>query len=142
MAFALVIIGLLMVITGARGTYSQFGQQVAKDFSDGFTYWVIALFLVGAMGYIESLKTFSRLFMALILIALVIRNQGFFDKFQEALAQGPTAPQGGNSLAPNATTGKGNSVINTPSTSAGNASSAFSNFLTGKLGLPSWLPLN
>lgn len=93
MPFVLVIAGLLMVVTGARGTYQQFGSQLAKDFNGQFLYFAAAILFVGALGYVESLRRISRLFMALILIVLVLANRGFFDKFTQALKTGPVAPK-------------------------------------------------
>lgn len=95
MPFVLVIVGILMVVTGAKGTYAQFGSQVASDFTGpgNFTTWVVALGAVGSIGYIDALRAFSRLFMALILIAMVLSNKGFFAKFTDALKTGPVAPE-------------------------------------------------
>lgn len=97
MAFVLTVVGLLMIVTGAKGTYAQFGSQVASDFTGpgNFTYWIAAIGSIGALGYIDTLRTFSRYFMALILISMVLANKGFFTKFTEALKTGPIAPQGG-----------------------------------------------
>jgi len=95
MGFVLVTAGLLMIVTGAKGTYAQFGQQVASDFTGpgNFTYWIVSLGAVGALGYIESMRVFSRLFMALILIAMLLSNRGFFQKLTDALKSGPVAPK-------------------------------------------------
>lgn len=95
MALVLVVIGMLMVITGARGTYAQFGSQVASDFTgpQPFTWWIAAIAGVGALGYIDALRVFSRLFMALIIISMVLSNQGFFAKLTDALQKGPEAPK-------------------------------------------------
>jgi hypothetical protein len=92
MSFALVIFGLLMIVTGARDTYKQFGSQITQDFvtQGGFLYWVAAIGAVGALGYVPSLRAFSRVFMGLIIVAMVLKNGGFFNKLQEALKQGPT----------------------------------------------------
>lgn len=94
MPFALVIIGLLMIITGINNTYAQFGSQLQTDFggSKGFIVWALALSAVGALGYIENLRTFSHYFMALILISFILSNKGVFQNLQAALAKGPTAP--------------------------------------------------
>lgn len=91
-----------MIVTGAKGTYAQFGQQVAADFTGpgNFTYWIAAIGAVGAVGYIDALKTVSRLFMALLLIVLVLSNKGFFAKFSAALKQGPVAPQSNTTFTP------------------------------------------
>lgn len=111
MGFALVIIGLLMVITGGRGTYAQFGSQLASEFQgkNSFTYQMIGLGTVGALGYIPALQTFSRWALALILLVILIGNKnssGFFTAFQSALASGPkvpATPAGSPSLAPGQT---------------------------------------
>lgn len=94
MGFALVLVGLLMVITGGRGTYAQFGAQVASEFqgTNNFTYWLIALGTIGAVGYIQSLQTISRYLMALILLSIFLSHKGFFSQFQSALKAGPKAP--------------------------------------------------
>ena len=94
MGFALLLTGLLMVITGARGTYPQFGSQIASEFEGqgSFTYWLIAVGSVGALGYINALRTISRWLMALIILSIFLSHKGFFAQFQSALAAGPTQP--------------------------------------------------
>lgn len=86
-----------MIVTGGRGTYAQFASQVAKDFTgppgQNFTYFIVGIGAVGAVGYFEPLKTISRLFMVLIIIVIFLSNKGFFQQFQNALKSGPTAPQ-------------------------------------------------
>lgn len=103
MPFALVIIGLLMIITGINDTYSQFGAQLGKDFSGSksFLVWVLALGVVGALGYIKDLRQFSHYFMALILISMILANKGVFGQLQAALKAGPTAPQASDASASN-----------------------------------------
>lgn len=98
MAFVLVIIGLLMVITGARGTYAQFGSQVASEFTaqpgggPSFTTWLLAIAAVGAIGYIPTLQIISRWLMALVIIVIVLANKGFFAKLQQSVNQSPVPP--------------------------------------------------
>lgn len=95
MAFVLTFTGLLMIVTGVKGTYAQFGAQVVSDFtgSQPFTYWVAAILGVGAIGYIDALRTVSRMFLALILISMILANKGFFNQLMAALKAGPIAPQ-------------------------------------------------
>lgn len=110
MGFALVLIGLLMVITGGRGTYAQFGTLVAGEFTGpiippkgqapNFATWLIALSAVGALGYIQTLQTISRLLMTLIILSIFLSQKGFFAQFQAALKAGPKAP---NALTSNST---------------------------------------
>lgn len=94
MPFALVLIGLLMIVVGSKNTYREFGAELAGDFSGpgNFTYWIGALGAMGAMGYVPALRNFSRLFMALILIAMVLSNRGFFQRLTEAFELGPVKP--------------------------------------------------
>lgn len=97
MGFALVVAGLLMIVTGGRGTYAAFGAQVAKDFTgppgQNFTYFLVGIGAVGALGYVQSLRTISRLFMLLVIISIFLANKGFFAQFTQALKTGPVAPQ-------------------------------------------------
>lgn len=109
MPFALVVIGLIMIVTGSRNTYAQFGAQVASDFTGpgNFTYWLASLGFVGAVGYIPQLKQLSHIFLALIIIVMVLHNGnpgttggGLFQRIQDFLKTGPTAPQAAQSNAP------------------------------------------
>lgn len=94
MPFALVLIGLIMVVTGARNTHAALGQQLRADFTGpgNFFYWIAAIGAVGALGAIPNMRGFSRLFMTLIIISLLLSHRGFFTQFQQALATGPVAP--------------------------------------------------
>ena len=91
MPFALVTIGLLLVVTGFQNTYKQFGSQVAGDFTgqNNFAYWLVALGVIGGLGYIKPLEGFSRAFMFLIIMVLFLtKGQGFFAKIGPQLASG------------------------------------------------------
>ena len=94
MGLVLLIAGLLMVITGARGTYAQFGSLVAGEFQgpNNFVYWALALGGLGLVGYIPKLQTVSRLLMTLVLLTLILSHKGFFAQFQAALKAGPKQP--------------------------------------------------
>lgn len=96
MPYALVTIGLILVITGARNTYARLGQQLQSDFTgnQNFVFWIAALGSVGALGYIQQLRAFATMFMALIIVALLLAEQknnstGFFGKFITDLKAGP-----------------------------------------------------
>lgn len=96
MPFAFLIVGTVMVISGVRGTSQDLLNLVKGDLlgTNSYLYWLIAILLVGSVGYVPSLKSFSRAFLALILIVLVIKvgnpssgNGGFFQQFTSALTQ-------------------------------------------------------
>lgn len=93
MPYLLVIIGTILLVTGAKNTYLQFGAQLRSDLTgpNNFLMYAAALGIVGAAGYVEPLRKFSHYFMALILISLVLANRGFFAKFSEAWNAGPEA---------------------------------------------------
>jgi hypothetical protein len=94
MPFALVTIGLLLIVTGARDTYAAFGTQLQSDFTGqgNFIYWLAALGFIGALGYIQDLRTFSRVFLTLVIISMLLSNQGFFAKLQSALGTAKASP--------------------------------------------------
>ena len=108
-----------MIVTGSRGTHVQFAQQLQKDFTGtpNFLTWGIGIAAVGALGYIEALRTLSRLFLALILISLVLSNRGFFAQLQAALKSGPIAPDAPPSQAnsPNPAATTNNAPVSTQS---------------------------
>jgi len=103
MPFLLTAIGLILIVTGVRDTHMQLAAQLQKDFSgqQNFGTWVLALGAVGSLGYINELRTFSHYFLALVLIAMVLSNRGFFQKFSEQWNAGPlvTSVPGGSSTA-------------------------------------------
>lgn len=93
MPFALLTIGLILVAAGFQNTYAQLGEQVVKDFSgkDSFFKWLIALGVIGGLGYIKSLEGFSRIFLVLIIVAILLSNKGFFAQFQQQVEEGSTS---------------------------------------------------
>lgn len=94
MPFALLIIGLMLITVAVRNTQDVFVSLIRGDFSGpgNFFYWVAALVLVGAIGYIPRLKVLSDSLLVLILLALVLSRGnpknpagGFFKQFTGAL---------------------------------------------------------
>lgn len=106
MSFALLIIGITLIVAAVRNTQDTLVSLVVGDFSgDGnFVYWVVALLLVGSIGYVPRLKPLSDGFLVLILLALILSRGdpkkniggGFFKQFTDAIgttkATGGTAP--------------------------------------------------
>lgn len=96
MPFALLIIGVWLLIAGVRNTAgpaSSPGTLFALlhgDFtgSDNFAYWFIAIILIGAVGYIPKVRSVSVAFLTLILVVLFLKKGssngvggGFFSQF-------------------------------------------------------------
>lgn len=115
MPFALTFIGLLLIVVGFQDTYKQFGTQVVSDFSGpkSFFWWIVALGVVGAIGYVKELQGFSRAFMALIIVVIFLsnnKNGNLFQNFNNAITAGSTAsvdPIGGALPASSSGSGSG-----------------------------------
>lgn len=88
MPFALIAIGLLLVIAAYNNTQTVLASQLKKDFSGntGFIYWIAAIMIVGVIGYIKPMQTVSRAMLALILVVIFLTNSGVFSQFNTALA--------------------------------------------------------
>lgn len=93
MPLFLLIVGLVLVVTGFRGTTEALGQQIAEDFSGegNFTAWVVAILFIGALGYIPGFRPVSNGLLVLLILVILLAdqkdNQGFFNKFSDAMKE-------------------------------------------------------
>lgn len=97
MAVVFVIIGLALIISAIRNTWStpSTGLQalLVSDFTSSangsvpFGIWILAIFSIGALGYIPGFRTLSNGLLVLVIIVLLLSNSGFFGKFQKAVGQ-------------------------------------------------------
>lgn len=119
MAFALLIIGITLVVASVRGTHMSLISLIYGDFSGpgNFWYWIAALLVIGAIGYVDKLKPLSDGLLVVILLALVLgkgdpkKNPGggFFQYVQDALKSTTSASAGSVSVG-----GSGISLPNDP----------------------------
>ena len=97
MAFALIIVGLVLLVTAVKDTASGpngLFALVAGDFSgsNNFLYWMTAILIIGAIGYIPKLKPISTACLGLIIVVLVLTkgaipgSGGLFQQFTAGLA--------------------------------------------------------
>jgi hypothetical protein len=95
MSFALLIIGITLLVVAVRNTQDTFTARVANDFKGpgNFLYWIVAILIIGAIGYIPKAKTVSDLFLVLILLVLFLKKGnpsgvggGFFQQFTQTLS--------------------------------------------------------
>jgi len=102
MPFALLIIGLFLLVAGVRDTQDCLFALVKGDFqgNDNFIFWFLAILIIGAIGYIPNLKPFSTAFLILLLVVLFLKKGtsagvggGFFTQFTSAIS-GATTPSG------------------------------------------------
>lgn len=87
MAFALVFAGLTLVIATLRGNLRFLAALFASEFQGqgSFIYWLAAVMMIGAVGYIKPLRPLSNAFLVLIMIVLILKNGSFFSRFNEAI---------------------------------------------------------
>jgi hypothetical protein len=106
MPLAFIIIGALVIVTAYKGTYKQFGSQLATDFtgSGNFIYWVAAVGIIGMAGYVKAIRAPARAFLGLVVLAFFISNKGVFAQFTSALSnyQPTQGGQAGEPAAPGA----------------------------------------
>lgn len=135
MPYALILIGVVLVITAAQNTYAQFAQQLQSD-AGGFAKFAVAIGIVGAAGYVEDLRGISRAFMGLIVLSIILANgkNGLFANLQNAVSQGPaliTPPTDASAASGNAgvdpTTGANMGSVLTGQGLTGNSTSTGAN---------------
>lgn len=87
MPLVLIFLGVVFLFVGLKGDATKLYGLVVGDFSgpNNFVYWLVVMFFLGSLGYIQSLKNLSRLFIALVVIVLFLDNKGFFAQFQAFL---------------------------------------------------------
>jgi hypothetical protein len=89
MPFALIITGIIMVVAAVRGTHICLVNTVKGEFTGqaNFTYWVVAILIIGLIGYSETLRPLSNGLLVLILLALFLTRgrQSLFTNFTSAL---------------------------------------------------------
>jgi len=113
---ALIVVGLLLAVAGIKNNAAMLGKTIGDDFTGAgsFWYWVVAVIIVGSVGYYSKAETVSRLFLGLIVLVFALTNGGVYSKLVEALQNPQAAPA--NSDAQSGDTSGGS-----PAAAAGNA---------------------
>jgi hypothetical protein len=115
------LFGIILVVSGVRGRVTQGNPSLVSliqaDFtgSDPFWKWMLAILLIGAVGYIPNLRPISRAFMALVIIVFLLSNQGLFTQLQAVFKNTSTNTVPTSSPLPNTTalSGTGTSLMPT-----------------------------
>jgi hypothetical protein len=103
MPFVLLIAGAVLLTSAVRNTQDDLFSLVKGDFTgqQNFIYWFLAIFTIGAIGYIPKAKPISTSFLVLVVLVLVLtrgnpngKGGGFFAQFTNQIqtAQVQTAP--------------------------------------------------
>lgn len=95
MPFVFAFIGVVFLIAGVRGTSEDLLTLLKGDVTgdNNFVYWIISIGILGALGYVDSLRPLSRALLALVLVVLVLSEGkktaggGLFGKLQSAIGQ-------------------------------------------------------
>jgi hypothetical protein len=105
MAFSLIIIGAVLLIAGIRNTVDGDGglfTLLQGDFTgpNNFIFWLAAVLIIGAIGYIPKLQPISTGMLVLILIVLFLSkgSTDFFQKLVSGLGSTSSAGGGGGGL--------------------------------------------
>jgi len=92
-ALAVLLIGILLVASGLRGTERELGAQLSNDFTgnDGFVVWLGAIVLLGLISKIPGFEKPVQYLMALIVVSIVLANPTVFTSLKSALVGADTA---------------------------------------------------
>lgn len=90
MPYAFIIAGIVLLTAGVRGTSADLMKLLKGDLTgeNNFVYWILAILLIGALGYVQDLRVLSRSFLVLVILVLLLQegkgaNGGFFSKIQQ-----------------------------------------------------------
>ncbi len=90
------IVGVLLIVVSINNKLPTMTHLVKEDFnptdgSAGFGIWLVAIFVVGALGYAKPFRPVANAFLLLLVIVMVLSNGnpsrggGFFAKFNQAV---------------------------------------------------------
>lgn len=87
MPFVLIAIGAMLAVAGVRGTQAELFDLLKGDFTGTPNYisWMVAIMVIGALGYINAIRPISNAFLVLVILVLFISNRGFFAQFNQQL---------------------------------------------------------
>jgi hypothetical protein len=87
MPFALLFVGIILLVAGLRGQIGNLTSLIKSDFtgSGNYFYWILAILVVGSIGYVKKLQPISDAFLTLVMVVLFLSNKGFFSQFMNGL---------------------------------------------------------
>lgn len=97
MPFALLALGILFLVVSIQGTQAGLFSLLKSEFvgTNSFIPWIAAILILGLLGYIKPIRPITHAFIALIFIVLVLANgTGFFSRFNSAIKNPVSPPQG------------------------------------------------
>lgn len=91
MPFALLFVGILLVVSGVRGKQDDLFKLLKSDFtgdgtfSHSFVAWLVAIGVIGGLGYFKAIRPIANAFLVLVILVLFLSNKGFFSQFSQQL---------------------------------------------------------
>lgn len=88
--------GILLIVAGIRNTVVNGNPSLSSLLKDDFTgnppfwKWLMAIMLIGAIGYIPNLAPISRAFMALVIVVFFLSNGGVFTELENTFKSSNT----------------------------------------------------
>lgn len=84
------LVGILLIVVSINDKIPELGGLIKEDFQPagsqpGFGVWIVAIFVIGSLGYIREFKPVANSFLALVVIVMLLSNRGFFDKFSSSI---------------------------------------------------------
>lgn len=84
MPILFLIVGIFLIVVALNDKMKELGSLAKDDFSlgkGGFVPWIVAIFVIGSLGYAKSFKPVANAFLFLVIIVMLLSNRGFFDSF-------------------------------------------------------------
>lgn len=90
MPFALLIFGIVLIVAGYRGKAGDLFGLLKNDLSPSSQFWpyIIAILVIGALGYVKPIRPIANSFLALVIVVMFLSNKGFFGNFNAQVLGG------------------------------------------------------
>lgn len=91
MPIILTVAGVALIWSAVRDTQNALFTLLYNDvigagttgFSKSFLAWIVAIVIIGSIGYIKTLRPISNAMLVLVIVVLFLANGGFFSKFTQ-----------------------------------------------------------
>lgn len=90
------IFGVILIVAGVRDRVTNGNPSLMSLLKDNFTgnnpfwKWILAILLIGALGYIPAMRPISRGFLVLVIVVFVLSNEGLFKQLETTFKTQPT----------------------------------------------------
>lgn len=94
MPLIFLLVGIVLLVVAVRGKTAPTDliTLLKSDFTgqNNFGIWVLAIFGIGALGYVSGLKPIANAFLLLVVVVILLSNKGFFSQFSNAVQGTPS----------------------------------------------------